>query len=454
MGTPSHRRGRGVPGPEPLLLDAAAARRVALAASGIRLHRPEAGGFEADPSTVETRALAEIRRLGSVQIDTISVVERAHHHILWARVPDWRTELLPRLETEPRRIFEYWSHAAAYLPLEDWRFCLPRMERIRSEGHPFFGEVPDISAEVLDRIRAEGPLSTRAWEDPREKRGGWWEWKPAKMALEFLFQTGELMTVTRRGFQKVFDLRERVLPSWVERRPPDGREMGAWHLERAKTGLGIFALRDVAYGRKDGLGDIETLLAEELEGGGLLPCRVAGTEEGRSSLLHYLPAGREGRASEAGEAPGAAVLSPFDPLIIDRRRLSRLFGFEYQIECYTPAAKRKFGYFGLPLLLDEGEEGPRIVGLLDAKHERVEGLLRLRRIALYRPRPPRGAGSSGARARAEAAAALGEALAAYAEWQGARELLFERVEIEDPVLERLLRAEAERRLRRRWKRRG
>jgi uncharacterized protein len=146
-----------------------------------------------------------------VQIDTISVVERAHHHVLWSRDRDYRPTVLPALEAEPRQAFEYWAHAAAYLPMSDYRYCLPRMRRIAADGHEWFASDRRMEDWVRDRIRAEGPLRSQDFESDGA-RGPWWDWKPAKAALEYLFQSGELMVAARPGFQKLYDLAERVLP--------------------------------------------------------------------------------------------------------------------------------------------------------------------------------------------------------------------------------------------------
>ena len=414
------------------------AKRLAVAASG--LSSPPTEGDDG-------ATFAVLSRLGSVQIDSINVVARAHHHIIWSRNPAHDPEDLARLEAEPRRIFEYWSHAAAYLPMGDWRYCLPRMARVRAQGHPWFGADPLVVEEVRARLRAEGPLGSGHWEDEREEKAGWWDWKPAKIALEYLFHSGEIMTVTRSAFKKVYDLSERVLPSWVDTRMPDDEEMAAWYVDRAIASLGIFARRDVAYGRKEGLSGIDAELARRLESGELVALRLEAPSSPRPSaeplprdLLHYArPADLDLAATAPKSAPWSAhILSPFDPLVIDRRRLKRLFGLEYQIECYVPEMKRNFGYFALPILaLGPGGESS-FAGLLDAKLERKDALLRVKRLALWRPRPPRGSGKPGAADRRDFASAIARALAAYGSWQGARGIVIERLETEDPVLARLV----------------
>ncbi|HUX40039.1 MAG TPA: crosslink repair DNA glycosylase YcaQ family protein [Rectinemataceae bacterium] len=429
---------------EPVPISLEEAKRLAIAASGLS---------PAMPTGSDDSTLAVLSRLGSVQIDSINVVARAHHHIIWARNPKHDLGDLARLEAEPRRVFEYWSHAAAYLPMTDWRYCLPRMEKVRAKGHPWFGTDPLVVEEVRARLRAEGPLGSGHWVDEREEKAGWWDWKPAKIALEYLFHSGEIMSVTRSGFKKIYDLTERALPAWVDTRMPNEEEMAAWYVDRAIASLGVFARRDVAYGRKEGLSGIDAEISRRLETGELVSLRLEASsppgpspEPSPSPLLHYA---RPGDVDIATAAPGtdswrAFILSPFDPLVIDRRRLGRLFGLEYQIECYVPEKKRSFGYFALPILaLGPGGEAA-FAGLLDAKLERKESLLRVKRLALWRERPRRGSGKEGAADRGAFASAIVRALAAYALWQGATSIVIERLDAEDPVLARLVASRASR----------
>ena len=187
-------------------------RRIALEAQGLTRSSPfgrGTGGAE--------RALEQ---LGYVQIDTISVVSRAHHHTLYNRIPGYQPKLLDKLVAE-RRAFEYWFHAAAYLPMRDYRYALPRMRRFkRGEMRWMRSRDQKLMDQVLDRIRFDGPLRARDFEDPSHKHGGWWDWKPAKRALEQLFMQGDLMVAAREGFQKTYDLPERVLPAGVDTRIP------------------------------------------------------------------------------------------------------------------------------------------------------------------------------------------------------------------------------------------
>lgn len=393
-------------------IDQRTARRIAVAASGL---------FRTYPRGIEGSA-AILRHLGSVQLDTISVVERAHHHIFRSRALAYRPSWLESLEAEPRRAIEYWSHAAAYLPLEDFRYCLPRMERVRAQGHEWFRADPAAVAYVRERIKAEGPLMARDFEDDRGKPRGWWDWKPAKVALEYLFHAGELVSIGRRGFQKVYELAERGLPSGLDLRRPSSADCAAWYLDRAERTLGLFAADEIAYLRKDGVEGIPEELRLRLAAGKLVELRVEpslpaeSTRRGTGSVLvptkalrlaepprlppYYatpsaletaLSAGAD-RGSGTSTEPAARILSPFDPLLIDRRRLARLFGVDYRIECYTPEAKRRFGYFPLAVLYRDARGDFGFPALLDAKAERERACLVIKRIELEEPTGKRAAG--------------------------------------------------------------
>jgi hypothetical protein len=327
------------------------ARRLALAA-GAGFHRPPGRG----PAAVG----ALVDRIGFVQIDTISVVERAHHHVLAARLPNYQTEWLSRAP-----VFEYWAHAAAYLPWRDFRHTLPRKERVLAHGHDWFRVEPVDVDRVLNRIRSEGPLMARDFEAPK-RTAGWWDWKPAKRALEYLFMSGQLMVLPRQGFQKVFDLTERVLPPGTDTRMPSPREHAEWYVDRALDAWGLVARDEIAYLRREHTDPVSSVLQDREKDGTLTRVDLEGEK-----VPYWV------RTSDLGaldQLPGPGrdlkILSPFDPLLIHRKRLKRIFGFDFTIECYVPAEKRSFGYFALPLL-----KGDQFVGLLDAKADRATGRL-------------------------------------------------------------------------------
>ena len=337
-------------------LSLAQARRLTLSA-GAGFHRPQGRGAAAVADLVD--------RIGYVQIDTISVVERAHHHILATRIPGYQGEWLDRAS-----VFEYWAHAAAYLPWQDFRYTLPRKERIKANGHDWFRAEKAEADRVLERIRVDGPLMARHFEAEKQT-AGWWDWKPAKRALEFLFMAGELMVV-RQGFQKVFDLTERVLPPGTDTRLPTPREQAAWYVDRALGAWGLVARDELGYLRKEHTGEIDAVLREREEEGSLV--RVA--LEGLPKPAYWVRSDDLDRVDSL-KAPDRAlrILSPFDPFLIHRKRISRLFGFDFAIECYLPEAKRSFGYFALPLF-----QGTSFVGLLDAKADRRAGKLVIRKL--------------------------------------------------------------------------
>ncbi len=344
------------------------ARRLALAAGA---------GFDRPPGRGPTAVGALIDRIGFVQIDTISVVERAHHHILASRLAGYQAEWLDRAP-----VFEYWAHAAAYLPWRDFRHTLPRKQRIKANGHDWFRAEKAEADLVLERIRAEGPLMARDFEAPK-RTAGWWDWKPAKRALEYLFMAGDLMVLPRQGFQKVFDLTERVLPPKTDTRIPTAEEHAGWYVDRALDAWGLAARDEIAYQRKEHLGAVDSVLLQKEEDGSLV--RVA-VEDAPKVPYWVRTADLERVDSLPKPGRNLRILSPFDPFLIHRKRIARLFGFDFTIECYVPAEKRVFGYFALPLF--QGEE---FVGLLDAKADRTRGVLEVKRVRYDGP-PKRRAG--------------------------------------------------------------
>ncbi|MBN1889629.1 MAG: YcaQ family DNA glycosylase [Thermoflexales bacterium] len=307
-----------------------------------------------------------IQKLGYVQIDTIAVVERAHHHTLWARQPDYAPAMLNELLKE-RRVFEYWGHAASYLPMSDYRYYLPLKRSFQSPSHPWFQrrmeQCGHLMAPVLERIRQEGPLGSKDFTPPPgTPRGTWWNWKPAKIALELLFWRGDLMVAERRNFQRVYDLTERVLPEGVDTRVPDQAELGRFLVRRALAAHGLAREKEICSHIPAAGKDIITHALRELVDAGQVACLKI---DGQPGTDYALACSLESATSLEARPPSLVLLSPFDNLVIQRERTKRLFGFDYTIECYLPAAKRKYGYFSLPLLW--GEE---LIGRLDAKATR------------------------------------------------------------------------------------
>jgi uncharacterized protein YcaQ len=391
----------------PVRISAATARRLAVRCQGLD------GGWEL-PAGKEGVAQA-IERLGYVQIDTIAVVERAHHHTLWSRHPQYTPEMLHELQAHDRRVFEYWTHAASFVPMRDYRYYLPRM-RAHADSprmRDWLARNATLAREIRERIRAEGPLASADFAAPDDrKRGPWWDWKPAKEALERLFWSGELMIAGRRRFQRLYDLTERVLPTGTDTTAPDPEEIARFAVRRLLASHGV-AAREIPH-TVHGSKAVAAAIADLVAAGEVTPVAI----EGRDGETYYA---LTATLAEATEEPAARVrlhlLSPFDNLVIGRDHLQKLFGFDYKIECYTPAAKRQHGYFCLPILWDG-----QFVGRLDPKADRKQKTLFARRITLEPAFQPDD----------RFLAALAETLSAFAAFNGC-----ERVVVEQTVPEGL-----------------
>ncbi|MGD9900512.1 MAG: winged helix-turn-helix domain-containing protein [Calditrichaceae bacterium] len=327
--------------------------------------------------------LSIINKLGYVQIDTIAIIKRAHHHTLWTRTANYNESMLHDLQTTDRAVFEYWGHAMSYLPMSDYRFFLPRMKNFENPSSKWaeyqFQKSGHLLEPVLERIRDEGPLSSKDFSHPSDKKGGtWWDWKPAKIALELLFWKGDLMITERKNFQKIYDLTERVLPSELNITMPDENELGQFLVKRALTAFGIANDKeiqkylqpetsrdsDLQVANKEVLSTTINHLLEEKE---ITPVKI----EGIDNSVFYVPTtALENSADLQSEPSRIHLLSPFDNLIIQRDRIKSIFGFDYTLECYLPEKKRKFGYFTLPVLF-----GERFVARLDPKADRKNKIL-------------------------------------------------------------------------------
>lgn len=316
-------------------------------------------------------------QLGYVQIDTISVIQRAHHHTLWTRLPDYSPDALHQLQTVERKVYEHWGHALSLLPMKDYRFSLPRIARFRDPENRWLKTKRKLCGHlekpVLERIRAEGPLAAKDFNHERMK--GVWNAKPSTGALEILFFGGELMITERRGMERVYDLTERVLPDWVNTKRPSEEELGQHLINRAVRAHGLVTERDI----RDHIdtadnGVISATLTKMLEEGEVVPVTIEGLDK---QQYHTTPDALNHAARLRATKPAVHLLTPFDNSIILRERLLRLFEFDYSLECYSPAAKRKYGYFVLPILY-----GEKIVGRLDPKTDRQAGVLLIRKLWL------------------------------------------------------------------------
>jgi uncharacterized protein len=356
-----------------MLLTQAEARSVMLAAQG--LHQRPA------KKATKRGVLGAVRRMGALQIDTIHVVARSPYLVLWSRLgryePRWLEELLAA-----GRLFEYWSHEASFLPAEDYPLYRHRMLDAESQGWHYSRRWVESHRGDVERllafIRERGAVRSADFARTDGKAGGWWEWKTEKRALEMLFTSGELMIARRMNFQRVYDLRERVLPSWDDQMLPPVEEARRGLALKAVRALGVAKARWVAdYFRTDKRQTLDAVSALVREGA-LLTAEVEGWDA--PALFH--PENRKlvKEAARGGLKPElTTLLSPFDPLVWDRARAREAFGFDYRLECYTPAPKRRYGYFTLPVL-----RRGALVGRLDAKAHRKEGVFEVKSVHLER----------------------------------------------------------------------
>lgn len=378
------------------------ARRIALAAQGFGVKRPDA------PAPAHLRKLAD--RLHLFQIDSVNVLARAHYLPAFSRLGAYDHAAFDRLawgKKREKKLFEYWAHEASLLPFElqpllRWRMQeADRGERCYGSMRVFATERRAEAMTLLERIRAEGPLATADFE-AHKGQSGWWEWSDVKRALEWLFWAGHITTATRKGsFARVYDLTERVIPADVLALPtPSPSEAHRALIERAAAAHGIATeaeLRDYFRLSPEAARTAVETLAED---GVLVPVAVPGW---RHAWLH-----RDARQPRRIDA--RALLAPFDPLVWERGRTERLFGFRYRIEIYVPEHKREHGYYVLPFLL-----GDRLVARVDLKSDRKAGRLVVRR-AGFEPDAPSHAGD-----------ALREELALMAAWLGLPEVDASRV---------------------------
>ncbi len=350
-----------------------------------------------------------LRRLGAVQLDTISVLARSHELVAYARLGPVPRARVEEAYWHPRRpaAFEYWSHAACLLPIEDWPYYAFRRRALRARGKRWHQSHEAACAGVLDRLRAEGPLT--ATQLGGAKNGGaWWDWSDTKIAVEWLLDVGDVICVRRDGWRRVYDLPERVLPPEVMGREPADGECLTYLAGVAARALGVVTRADlVDYHR---LRDLATpggghagFAGQAAEAAGLVPVAVSG------------PAGKPAPAWADPAALAAAgtrgrhrvtLLSPFDPLIWDRKRTRRMFSFEHSLEAYVPQHKRVHGYYTMPLLA-----GGRLAGRVDPV--RRGQTLVARQLTL---------------SRAAAAEPMARALREAAEWVGCSAVALERVD--------------------------
>lgn len=352
-----------------ITLPLSAVRLMQLSLQGL-LHPP------VQPANKES-VLETIRRMGTLQIDTIHVVARSPYLVLYSRLgqynPRWLEELLPE-----GALFEYWAHAACFQPIEDYPLFYHRMEQFnRKYYNPEWIERHAETIErVMTQIREQGEVRSSDFERSDGQKGSWWNWKEEKQVLEYLHTCGQLMIARREKFQRIYDLRERVLPTWNAAQSFSQDTARDVLVERTVRILGAAPMRWVPdYFRlpKTGMAArLERLVKEDR----LLRIHVIGSSDPWYLHPENLSLAQSAQAGELTPTL-TTLLSPFDPLVWDRDRARTLFGFDYTIECYTPGPKRRYGYFSLPILHKD-----QLVGRLDAKAHRKEGRFEVKAIHL------------------------------------------------------------------------
>ncbi len=336
-------------------------------------------GLADAPAKSSARAVAAlVDRLGYVQVDSINVLERAHHLILGTRLDGYRHGHLSHALENSRTLFEHWTHDACAIPTRwypHWKHRFERFdERVKRNAwwQGRFKGKPDVTLRrVLARIGREGPLRARDFEPPQPReKGGWWEWHPEKAALEHLWRRGDLAISRRERFEKVYDLSERVHPAHHAADRPPHDELVEWACREAIDRIGIGTATEIAhFFNAISIADARAWLEQTTRDGKLV--RVVVSPErasGKPAAGFALPNWR----ALAGEtvADRIRLLAPFDPVIRERARMERLFGFDYRFEAFVPAAKRQYGYYVLPMLW-----GDRLIGRIDLKHDRETGQL-------------------------------------------------------------------------------
>jgi uncharacterized protein YcaQ len=342
-------------------IDQSRLRRMAFGNQGLLQKQPFGRGLAG--------TLRTIRHLGYIQIDTISVVVRAHNHVLQSRVPNFAEPHIHQLLRE-RKIFEARFPVAAFRPIEEFRYTLLHARKWRARSLS-----PDdraTMARVLDRVRCDGPLRSRDFEDARSKSNGWWDWKPAKRALEQLFFQGDLMISNRDGFQKAYDLTERVLPSSIDTSVPSLPEFASHLIDSTLRAHGFAGYKSFASDMRHGA-PAGRSLRDELK----RRCDAGELEQFTNTNGNMLWADPAQLEQAPPRTPARAkILSPFDNAVTQRDRMQDIFGFDYQLECYVPEAKRRYGYFCLPIQYSD-----QLVGRMDCKSHRDQSRFEVK--ALY-----------------------------------------------------------------------
>jgi uncharacterized protein len=352
------------------------ARRIWLRAQRLDTSVPFGEGPQATAAAVE--------HLGYVQIDTINVIERSHHHILWNRIPAYKRADLRQAQSVDKSVFEYWTHALSYVPSKDLRFFIPAMKRHAREGHKWLSSVkPADLRKVLRLIRRDGALTIRDIDDDvlTEKEHLWASRKPSKRALQLAFYTGVLTVSERNGMLKTYDLMARHFGWDKPPKPASATEVANYLLDRALRAQGVVSLDSICHLDAPSKAAIRRLIEARVRRKELAPVAL----EGAGKQEHWARAETlEGAGEGASEL--AHILSPFDPLIIQRKRTELFFDYGHRFEAYLPREKRLYGYFALPVLV-----GDDIVAAIDLKTDRKSRKLLMQKWSWVGAGAPRGA---------------------------------------------------------------
>ena len=342
---------------KPVVLSKEEARKIILHASGLSKHGQFGKGIDA--------AYKLIDHLGFLQVDTNYVVERAHHHAIAARVPGYQLEWLEQLQTDGR-VFEFWTYASGFMPMKDFRYSLPVKAALAKRSKATQADLT-LMRKVLDRIGREGPLRVRDFENDRVvKSRGWWDLRPSKMALERLHSNGKLVSTRLRDFHKLYDLPENIIPGFEDIIAPTIEEFARHRIRKSLEANGIAYIAEIRWSVKyveDSMKIVKTEIQKMIDEGEVVNVQV----EGLKGPLYMLPSYINKKIKLAGDL---FILSPFDTVNVFRHRLRDFFDFDYQVECFVPEPKRKYGYFSLPVL-----SGDQFIARMDSKADRKEKVL-------------------------------------------------------------------------------
>lgn len=335
---------------KPISLTKSQAKSIIVHAAGLAKRGQFGKGKDAVQKTID--------HLGFVQVDSNYTVERAHHHMMYARVPNYKTEWLEELQQDGH-IYEFWTRDSGFMPMNEFRFSIPIHDTYRAKWKDLPRPERNLMNQILDRIGREGPLRAKDFENDRvTKNKGWWDWRPSKVALERLHLTGQLLATRQRDFHKLYDLTDNIVPSDIDRTKPDMAELASHLIYRSLRVLGIAYANEIAWSGRLVKPPVKEELKKMVDAGEV--CQV--TVDGVKGPLYMLPNYQKKKVMPAGDV---FILSPFDIINVFRRRLKEFFDFDYQVECFVPEPKRKYGYFSLPILA-----GDTFIARMDSKADR------------------------------------------------------------------------------------